>query len=129
MNALSPLDRIRIILCQTSHPGNIGATARAMKTMGLQALYLVNPRFFPDSEAAALAAGGLEILTQARVSDSLDKALKGTTLAIACTARHRDLSHAVLGLRDAASIAIKEANQHSVALVFGTEKSGLTTQE
>ena len=98
MNDTSPLARIRIILSHTSHPGNIGATARAMKTMGLGRLVLVNPKYFPDPQAEAMASGAVDVLANAQVCDSLEEALVGTTYATAMTARRRGLAGRQLGL-------------------------------
>lgn len=120
---------VRIVLCRTSHPGNIGAAARAMKTMGLSSLYLVSPKSFPHSEATARASGAEDLLEQCKVSDTLDDALSGVRLAVAVTARSRDLSHEVFYAREAARIVLEEAGQGDVALVFGTEMSGLTNEE
>lgn len=79
MNPASPLDNVRIVLSHTSHPGNIGATARAMKTMGLSRLYLVNPKSFPDSEADARASNARDILESACVCTSLEEAMGDTS--------------------------------------------------
>jgi tRNA/rRNA methyltransferase len=129
MNRLQPLDNVRVVLSHTSHPGNIGAAARAMKTMGLDSLYLVNPKSFPDKEAERRATGAWDILSKTRVCADLDQALSGTVLAAAITARSRDLSHEVFDARQGALELVSHAQQGSVALVFGTEMSGLTTQE
>jgi tRNA/rRNA methyltransferase len=129
MNPPHPLDKVRIVLSHTSHPGNIGAAARAMKTMGLDKLYLVNPKFFPDKEAERRAAGAWEILNTAVVCGSLDEALKETSLAAAVTARPRDLSHEVFDARQGAREVLGNARQNQVALVFGNETAGLTTAE
>jgi len=129
MNPLCPLANVRIVLSHTSHPGNIGAAARAMKTMGLGALYLINPKSFPDKEAEARAAGAWDVLNAAKVCGSLEEALSGTVLAAAITARPRDLSHEVFDSRQGAQELCNHARQHPVALVFGTEMSGLTTLE
>jgi len=129
MEQLLLLDRVRIVLCGTSHPGNIGAAARAMKTMGLDTLYLVGPRRFPDPEAEAMAARANDILDRAVLCSSLDDALKGTLFAAACTARSRDLSHALLTAREAGVRLIQEAARGPVALVFGPEKFGLTAEQ
>ncbi|MFM9972519.1 MAG: RNA methyltransferase [Burkholderiales bacterium] len=123
------LDRIRIVLCEPSHPGNIGAAARAMKTMGLSRLYLVNARRFPDKEADALAVNAADLLASAQVHGSLAQALDGVALAIAFSARVRDLSHTPLDARGAAAKAIEIARQHEVALVFGNETSGLSNEQ
>lgn len=129
MNSPCLLDKVRVVLSHASHPGNIGATARAMKTMGLSSLYLVNPKSFPDKEAEARAAGAWDILNNTRVCASLDEALDGTVLAAAITARPRDLSHEVFDARQGALEMLRHARQYPVALVFGTEMSGLTTAE
>lgn len=129
MNIPCPLDNIRIVLSHTSHPGNIGAVARAMKTMGLQALYLINPKSFPDPEAEARAANASDILLQAKVCSGLNEALEDTVLTAAITARPRDLSHTSFDARQGAMELAQLAQQQPVALLFGTESSGLTTAE
>lgn len=129
MNKHNPLDNVRVVLSHTSHPGNIGGAARAMKTMGLDALYLVNPKSFPDAAADARATGAQDVLERARVCASLDEALAGTVLAVACTARPRDLAHEVLSARQVGPVLLEHALQGPVALLFGTEMSGLTNEE
>lgn len=129
MNRPCPLDNVRIVLSHTSHPGNIGATARAMKTMGLSKLYLVNPKSFPDKEADARASNARDILEQASVVDSLEGALHDSVLAMAMTARPRDLSNRTLDVRQAARTLLDYARNSPVALVFGRESVGLTTAE
>ncbi len=126
-DASTPRARVRIVLSHPSHPGNIGATARAMKTMGLGELHLVNPKRFPDAEATALASGADDVLAAARVHATLDAALAGTTLAYAVTARRRDLSHPARDVREAAAEATISGG--AVAFVFGTEMSGLSNDE
>lgn len=124
------LTRYRIVLCQPSHPGNIGAAARAMKTMGLSELYLVQPRKFPHADAKAMATGAADLLDHANICDTLEAALTGCAFAIGLSARRRELSHELMSARDAAAQAAKIAqNQQTVALVFGTEMSGLTNEE
>jgi tRNA/rRNA methyltransferase len=125
----SSLDRIRVVLSHTYHPGNIGAVARAMKTMGLSRLYLVNPVRFPDAEATTRATGAADVLEQAQVCASLDEALQGTVLTVALTSRRRDLSHPLLTPRAAAPLLLAEAQHNEVALLFGAETSGLTNAE
>ena len=125
----APLSNVRVVLCQTSHPGNIGACARAMKTMGLEHLVLVNPKFFPHAEAEAMASRATDILSEARVCTRLDEALSGSVFAAASTARNRDLSHPVLSPREAAVRMMQEARHGPVALVMGAEKYGLTVEE
>ncbi len=125
----SPLERVRIVLCGTTHPGNIGASARALKTMGLSSLYLVRPKHFPAAEADAMASGAADLLRTAAVCGSIDEALAGTVFAVACTARSRDLSHVVLTARETGVRLVQESAHGSVALVFGPEQSGLTGRE
>ncbi|MDP2154415.1 MAG: tRNA (cytosine(32)/uridine(32)-2'-O)-methyltransferase TrmJ [Sulfuricella sp.] len=129
MKKPNALNNIRIMLSHTSHPGNIGAAARAMKSMGLDRLYLVNPKAFPDPVADARAAGAADVLENARVCATLDEALAGTVLAVAVTARRRDLSHEMLSAHQAASRMLALAPQGEVALLFGTEMSGLSNAE
>lgn len=129
MNDTSPLDRIRVVLSHTSHPGNIGAAARAMKTMGLSRLVLVNPRFFPDPQAEAMASGAADLLAQAQVCATLEEALAGTTFATAMTARRRGLAVEPLWAREAAGELAVLAPRHEVALVFGNETAGLSNEE
>ena len=102
MNNSDPLKNIRVVLTQPSHPGNIGAAARAMKTMGLNALALVKPRQFPHSDADARAAGALDVLQRVRVHESLGAALQGCVLAVATSSRQRELRHEMMTVRDAA---------------------------
>lgn len=123
------LANIRVVLCQTSHPGNIGAAARAMKTMGLRQLMLVRPKKFPHAEAEAMASGATDILAGARVCDSLEEALTGCSFAIGLSARKRELSHALVTAREAAVQAVQLATTQPIALVFGTEMSGLSNDE
>ena len=125
----SSLDHIRVVLTRTSHPGNIGSAARAMKTMGLSRLYLVNPKHFPDPQADALAAGAGDILAAAVVVDSLAEALAGTISATAMTARRRELATAPRWAREAAAELAGAAVGGEVALVFGNETAGLTNEE
>jgi tRNA/rRNA methyltransferase len=123
------LARIRIVLVRTRHPGNIGAAARAMLTMGLARLVLVAPARFPDAEAVALAAGATDVLDAAQVVATLGDALAGCALAIGLSARPREYAGRVLPLREAAVEAIAHANNGDVAMVFGTEMSGLSNAE
>src|SRR5512139_1447001 len=122
-------DNIRIVLSHTSHPGNIGAAARAMKTMGLRHLYLINPRFFPDPQAEAMASGAADLLQQAAVCSSLDEALQGAVMVVGMSARVRDISQEVLTPREAMPLLVEQARQQPVALLFGTEMSGLSNDE
>jgi tRNA/rRNA methyltransferase len=124
-----PLKNIRIVLCETSHPGNIGAAARAMKTMGLAKLHLVKPERFPDAEADWLAARAIDVLRRAHVHDTLDAALHGVAFAVACTARTREIAVPQLNAREAAARVVEVARAQTAALVFGNETYGLTTDE
>lgn len=123
------LERIRVVLSHTSHPGNIGATARAMKTMGLSRLVLVNPQKFPDAQADAMAAGATDVLAAAQVVSSLPEALSCTVLAVAMSARRRELATPALWAREAAAEMVTQAASGDVALVFGNESAGLSNEE
>jgi tRNA/rRNA methyltransferase len=123
------MDNVRVVLSHTTHPGNIGAAARAMKTMGLRHLYLINPRHFPDPQASAMAAGADDVLENAVVCDSIDVALQGVVFTVAMTARLRDISIEVKTPRAAMPELLQHAQQQPVALLFGTEMSGLTNAE
>jgi tRNA/rRNA methyltransferase len=129
MTRPDPLRNIRIVLCGVSHPGNIGAAARAMKTMGLARLYLVSPERFPDPEAQWRAARATDVLARAKVCERLDQALAGVSLAVACSARPRELAVPQVSAREAAARMVETARAHRVALVFGNETYGLTTEE
>lgn len=129
MNPELLLSRIRVVLCRPSHPGNIGAAARAMKTMGLTSLYLVTPKQFPDAEADTRATGAVDLLQQATVVASLAEALQGVTHAVALSARRRDLGPELEAPRQAASRLLAEAAEGEVALVFGNESTGLSNEE
>jgi tRNA/rRNA methyltransferase len=121
--------RIAIVLSRPSHPGNIGAAARAMKTMGFADLALVQPRHFPDPDATAMAAGAADVLAGASVFQTLEAALRDCVLAIGFSARARDLSHRVEALRDCTAEVHAAASAGRVALVFGNETSGLSNEE
>lgn len=129
MSPILPLERIRIVLSQPSHPGNIGAAARAMKTMGLSQLVLVNPRRFPDAQADAMACGAVDVLAKVRVVTTLSEALIGTCFATAITARRRELAVEPLWAREAAAELVGNALSGEVALVFGNETAGLSNDE
>ncbi len=126
---LDRLDAIRIVLVAPSHPGNIGAAARAMHTMGLSRLVLVNPRRFPDPEAVALASGATTVLDRAEIVATLDAALAGCAMAVGLSARPREFAGRVLAVREASAEAIGHATHGDVAFVFGTEMSGLSNAE
>ena len=122
-------DNIRVVMINTSHPGNIGAAARVMKNMGLTRLYLVQPVHFPNADATAMASGADNLLTQAVVCDSLEQALEGCHLVLGTTARERKIQHEFIDGRKAGMLSVAESDQHEVALVFGRERIGLTNDE
>ena len=123
------LARVRIVLIETRHPGNLGAVARAMKTMGLSDLVLVNPHCTIDGEALARASGAADVLQRARIVSSLAEALADTVLSVACTSRRRDLPHPAYTPRQAAPELLARAAQGPVAVVFGSETFGLSNEE
>src|SRR4051812_34489138 len=120
---------IRFVLVEPSHPGNIGAVARAMKNMGLTDLVLVNPRQFPHAEATARASGADDVLKGARVVASLAEALEGCGFIAATTARERDHNYRILSVRDAATRLVGEAARGRAAVLLGAERMGLTNTE
>jgi len=122
------LDRVRVVLIHTTHPGNIGAAARAMKVMGLRRLHLVAPKVFPHADATARASGAADLLQEARVHETLDEALEGCSLVLGTSARLRSLSMPQLNVRKAAGKALAERGG-DVAVLFGREAHGLTNEE
>lgn len=120
---------IRIVLVSTTHPGNIGAAARAMKNMGLHDLYLVNPRLFPDAEALARASGADDILANAIVTSDLATALQGCQSVYATSVRERALQWPTLSPRQVAQQIQALTSSQSIAIVFGREHAGLTNEE
>jgi tRNA (cytidine32/uridine32-2'-O)-methyltransferase len=123
------LTTIRIVLVGTTHPGNIGATARAMKTMGLTQLYLVSPKYFPDPKAREMAVGADDLLAQAVVVNSLDEALVGCQLIFASSARRRDLAIPCVTPAGCAELVASSHNGVEIAILFGQERIGLTNEE
>ncbi|MCU7836298.1 MAG: RNA methyltransferase [gamma proteobacterium symbiont of Taylorina sp.] len=123
------LENIRIVMINTSHPGNIGAAARVMKNMGLKRLYLVQPKSFPNYEATAMASGASDLLANAVVCDSFEEALAGCHLVLGTTARERKIQHEFINAREAGLLTADETKQQQVALVFGRERTGLTNDE
>ena len=121
------LSTIRIVLVQTYHPGNIGAAARAMKTMGLNELYLVNPVEHPSEEAHNRAAGAVDVLENAQVVSSLDEAIEGCSLVFATSARKRNYDKPQANVRKAAEQIWQE--QSKTAIVFGPERMGLSNDD
>ena len=127
---MKPFPKIRIVMVETSHPGNIGAAARAMKNMCLERLYLVTPRRFPDEEATARASRADDILEAATVCDTLQQALAGCSMVFGASARSlRSLPWPQLDARATAELVAQQGTETEVALVFGREHSGLTNEE
>jgi len=122
------LEDVRIVLVNPSHPGNIGATARAMKSMGLEHLYLVGPEQFPHNDATVRAAGADDLLANAIVVEDLASAIADCQMVFATSARSRSLSWPLISPTDCAE-RIAKASQQSTAIVFGRESSGLTNEE
>lgn len=120
---------IRIVLVDTSHPGNIGASARAMKNMGLESLVLVRPQSFPDPEATARASGAADLLARARICASVDEAIGDCGLVVGTTARARSANWRVLDARAGAAEAAAIATAKPVAILFGGERNGLANEE
>lgn len=120
---------IRIVLVEPSHPGNIGAVARAMKNMGLEELVLVRPKQFPHSEATARASGADDVLARARVVQSVPEALAGCGFVAATTSRGRDQNFSVLDAHEAAERVVAESRRSPAAVLFGAERTGLTNEE
>ena len=123
------LSAIRIVLVETSHPGNIGATARAMKNMSMNQLYLVNPHVFPCADATARASGADDILASAVVCDSLNEAIADCSLVIGASARSRTITCPELNPRDCAEKVISDSQHQQIAIIFGRENSGLKNHE
>jgi len=120
---------IRIVLVAPSHPGNIGAVARAMKNMALSELLLVRPKEFPHPDATARASGAHDVLAGARIVGSLSEALAGCGFVAATTSRDRDQYFRVIDVRDAAVRIVAESRRAPAAVVFGSERTGLTNEE
>jgi len=128
---LRVLDNIRIVLVATTHPGNIGACARAMKTMGIKQLDLVTPKVFPGAEVTALAAGADDILSQARVHTDLLSAIQGCSYVLGSSARTRNISWPVISPEQAARQMrqLMVNGDAQIAVVFGRESAGLSNEE
>lgn len=123
------INNIRVVLVNTSHPGNIGSAARAMKTMGLSKLVLVSPKSFPDEQATALAAGASDLLEQCCVVKTLEDALSDCHYVIATSARERKLPWPVCDPRESAERIYSASKEGEVAIVFGSERVGLLNEE
>ena len=123
------LNNIRIVLVQTWHPGNIGAAARAMKTMGIHDLVLVDPVEYPSDEAHSLAAGATDVLDRAKVVASVDEAIEDCQLVLATSARQRAHPWPIKEVREAAPQIVAEAGANKVAILFGPERFGLSNDD
>ncbi|HHS99394.1 MAG TPA: RNA methyltransferase [Thiomicrospira sp.] len=123
------LANIRIVLIETSHPGNIGGIARAMKNMGLSQLVLVKPKEFPSAIASARASSAADVLNDAKVVDTIDEAIAGTKLVVGASARLRKVAWPQLDVRETAKLTLETVADGEVALVFGREDSGLSNAE
>lgn len=123
------LDSVRIVLSHPSHPGNIGAAARAMKTMGLENLYLIDPADYPNVEATARASGADDVLQKSTVVPNLNKAIADCHYVLGTSARLRSVALPQFDARQAAAELLLRAPKQRVALVFGREKSGLSNEE
>lgn len=126
---MTALSHIRIVLVGTTHPGNIGAVARAMHNMALSHLYLVQPKFFPHEDATARAAGADQVLSDAVVCDSLPAALADCTLVVGASARARSIELPPLDPQACAGQILAHAGNGEAALVFGPEHSGLSNAQ
>lgn len=124
------LQNVRVVLVNTSHPGNIGGAARAMKNMGLSRLVLVDPIEFPSSEAVARASGATDVLDDAQVVATLEEALVGCSVAFGTSARDRRIPWPLLDPRETGAVCVEQVGADAeVALVFGREYAGLTNEE
>lgn len=124
---MNRLSHIRVVLVNTTHPGNIGAAARAMKNMGLRDMALVDPKVFPSGEATARASGADDVLASARVCGNLEEAIADCSLVVGASARLRTIPWPVLSPRECAGLVT--GTQVRTALLFGREHSGLTNEE
>ena len=131
-NYTSPaFDKVRIVMVDTTEPGNIGAAARAMKNMSLSRLFLVNPNKYPSAAATARASGADDVLSNAVVCSSLEEALEGVHLVIGASARQRNIKWKQMDVIDTCKEIQKTLakSRQQVAVIFGTENSGLTNKE
>ena len=128
---MQSLENIRIVLVEPSHPGNIGAVARSMKTMGLTRLALVSPKKYPHYEASKRAASADDVLDNAVVVDELGAAINDCTLVLGTSVRDREVKWPTLDPRQAAGHLLSETNkfQNQAAILFGRENSGLNNSE
>lgn len=129
MSTTERQQKIRIVLVNTAHPGNIGGAARAMKNMGLSELYLVQPREYPAPRAVWRAAGARDVLANAKIVDSVDQAIAGCGLVVGTSARERRIPWPLINPRECGARIWQEAHSHDIALLFGREDRGLTNEE
>ena len=130
MSELNSLfQRLRIVLVEPSHPGNIGGSARAMKTMGLERLVLVNPARFPDPQADWRAAGAMDVLDSAQVVADVSTAVAGCHYVVGTSTRARAIPWPAVLARDLGSVLTEQAPEAEIAILFGREDSGLTNEE
>ena len=129
LEGMTVLESVRIVLVNTSHPGNIGAVARAMKNMGLRDLCLIAPERFPHGQARAMAANAVDVLEQARVVETLDEAINDCHLVIGTSARERSIPWPLLDARECADKVWSEKSNGKIAILFGREDNGLTNEE
>ena len=128
MNLKSEL--INIVLVETSHPGNIGSVARAMKTMGLSKLSLINPRKYPSGEANALSGNATDILENALVYKTIDDAIKTSTFVYATSSRNRTIQWPTINVEEAAELILNQTTaEKEISILFGREDRGLTNEE
>lgn len=125
----SELDNIRIVLVNTSHPGNIGAAARAMKNMGLSKLTLVDPKDYPSLEAISRSVGAVDILDNVVITDDLQQAVSDCIWVAGTSARLRTIEWPILEPRECVQTSLEHIEQGEIAIVFGRENSGLTNEE
>lgn len=123
------LQRVRMVMVNTTHPGNIGAAARAMKNMGLSRLYLVDPKEFPAEKAVWRAAGAVDVLDKVVVVSTLEEAIADCALVVGTSARGRRIPWPMLNPRECGERVVAEASHHEIAVVFGREDRGLTNEE
>jgi tRNA/rRNA methyltransferase/tRNA (cytidine32/uridine32-2'-O)-methyltransferase len=123
------LSNIKIVLVETSHPGNIGGVARAMKNMTMSHLRLVNPKIFPSAEATSRASGADDLLAKAKIYPTLQEAVADCQLVIGASARSRTISWPEINPRESAATCLAQTATTNIAIVFGRENSGLTNQE
>ncbi|WP_086931145.1 tRNA (cytosine(32)/uridine(32)-2'-O)-methyltransferase TrmJ [Agarilytica rhodophyticola] len=123
------LKRIRMVMVNTTHPGNIGAAARAIKNMGLSSLVLVDPKEFPSPKAVWRAAGAVDVLENVKVVSTLDEAISGCGLVVGTSARERRIPWPLLTPRECGDRVCVESQEHDIAILFGREDRGLTNEE